>query len=350
MQHDALAQMQAEATSAVEAAGDLASLKAVKHVYFSKKNGQMMAFLKNMRDYDTSMRQAVHATRSTLVALFEAKETELQAKGLEEQLRSETVDVSLPGRQGSVGRWHLITQQKQRITAILNRLNFEVEVKDGFEIENAHYNFTALNIPANHPARTLHDTFYIDAGSQADSDTDAALLLRTHTSNVQIHSMSQQKPPFRIASMGRVYRCDFDPTHTPMFHQLEGLWVDERVHFADLKGLLHLFLQLFFDTDALTLRFRPAYFPFTEPSAEVDMRCHQCEGRGCRLCSQTGWIEMLGCGMVHPNVLRGMDIDTERYTGCAFGVGIDRLAMLRHGVDDLRRLFENDWRFLGQFI
>jgi phenylalanyl-tRNA synthetase alpha chain len=212
-------------------------------------------------------------------------------------------------------------------------------VEEGPEIEDDYHNFEALNIPAHHPARAMHDTFYFDAHT----------LLRTHTSPVQVRVMKNRKPPLRIIAPGRVYRCDSDLTHTPMFHQVEGLLVDERVSFANLKWVLDEFLRLFFERDDLAVRFRPSYFPFTEPSAEVDIQCVMCAGSGCRVCGQSGWIEILGCGMVHPKVFDHAGIDNDRYTGFAFGMGVERLAMLRYGVNDLRLFFENDINFLTQF-
>ena len=227
-------------------------------------------------------------------------------------------------------------------TALLfsvNFLNSALDFFEGLEIEDDYHNFEALNIPSQHPARDMHDTFYFDAHT----------LLRTHTSPVQVHVMERRPPPLRIIAPGRVYRCDSDLTHTPMFHQVEGLMVDENVSFADLKGILHDFLHHFFERDDLQVRFRPSYFPFTEPSAEVDIQCVMCSGAGCRVCKHSGWLEVLGCGMVHPNVFMHVGIDNERYTGFAFGMCVERLAMLRYGVNDLRLFFENDLRFLQQF-
>jgi phenylalanyl-tRNA synthetase alpha chain len=212
-------------------------------------------------------------------------------------------------------------------------------VASGPEIETDFYNFTALNIPQNHPARAMHDTFYVENGD----------LLRTHTSPVQIRFMTEHKPPLKVIAPGRVYRCDSDVTHTPMFHQVEGFWVDEEVNFSALKGILMTFMQNFFEREDLKVRFRPSFFPFTEPSAEMDISCVMCNGSGCRVCSYTGWLEVLGCGMVHPNVLKYVNIDSEKYTAFAFGVGVERLTMLRYGVSDLRLFFENDLRFLAQF-
>ncbi|HVY53618.1 MAG TPA: phenylalanine--tRNA ligase subunit alpha, partial [Gammaproteobacteria bacterium] len=258
------------------------------------------------------------------------------AGAIAEQLKAESIDVTLPGRQQSLGSLHPVTQTRERIEIIFKNMGFSVA--EGPEIENEYYNFEALNVPALHPARSMADTFYFDDG----------LLLRTHTSPVQVRFMENNPPPFRMIAIGRVFRRDFDVTHTPMFHQVEGLVVDEHVTFADLKGLLTEFLQNFFNAKVPT-RFRASYFPFTEPSAEVDIGCVQCEGKGCRICSNTGWLEVLGCGMVHPKVLKNVNIDTERYRGFAFGVGFDRLTLLRYRIPDLRSLFENDVRFLKQF-
>jgi len=230
-----------------------------------------------------------------------------------------------------------VSKTLSRIQALFHSIGFEVAT--GPEIETDFYNFTALNIPEDHPARAMHDTFYLQGGE----------LLRTHTSPVQVRFMQKHQPPLRIIAPGRVYRCDSDVTHTPMFHQVEGLWVDESVSFADLKGVLADFMRNFFERDDLPVRFRPSFFPFTEPSAEMDIGCVMCGGEGCRVCSHTGWLEVLGCGMVHPNVFKHVGIDTERYVGFAFGLGVERLAMLRYGVDDLRLFFENDLRFLKQF-
>jgi phenylalanyl-tRNA synthetase alpha chain len=232
---------------------------------------------------------------------------------------------------------HPVTRTLARIEELFAQAGFEVA--EGPEIETDYYNFEALNIPESHPARAMHDTFYIEGN----------LLLRTHTSPVQIRVMRERKPPLRVIAPGRVYRCDSDLTHTPMFHQVEGFMVDEHVTFANLKGMLNDFLHRFFEREDLKVRFRPSYFPFTEPSAEVDIQCVMCGGAGCRVCKQSGWLEVLGCGMVHPKVFEHVNIDSERYTGFAFGMGCERLAMLRYGVNDLRLFFENDLRFLKQF-
>ena len=254
----------------------------------------------------------------------------------EAALAAESVDVTLPGRNSEVGGLHPVTRTLQRIERYFKNIGFDVA--EGPEIEDGHHNFTALNIPEHHPARAMHDTFYFDADK----------LLRTHTSPVQIRVMEEEQPPLRLIAPGRVYRCDSDLTHTPMFHQIEGLMVDENISFTDLKGILSDFLQAFFEKP-LKVRFRPSYFPFTEPSAEADIECVICGGEGCRVCSHTGWIEILGCGMVHPNVFKHVNIDSEKYLGFAFGLGVERMAMLRYGVNDLRMFFENDLRFLKQF-
>jgi len=242
----------------------------------------------------------------------------------------------LPGRRQSAGGLHPVSRTIDRIQRLFESAGYSVA--EGPEIEDDYHNFEALNIPGHHPARAMHDTFYINPST----------VLRTHTSPVQVRVMEQGKPPFRMICPGRVYRCDSDLTHTPMFHQVEGLLIAEDVSFADLKGTLEEFLRAFFEAD-LAVRFRPSYFPFTEPSAEVDMSCVMCGGKGCRVCKQSGWLEVLGCGMVHPSVLEASGIDSEQYRGYAFGMGVERLAMLRYGVNDLRLFFENDLRFLKQF-
>jgi phenylalanyl-tRNA synthetase alpha chain len=281
--------------------------------------------------------QAINEAKQEIQSAIEARRAVLQAAQLDTQLQTETIDVTLPGRGQRPGGLHPITRTLRRIETLFSQVGFTVA--EGPEIEDDFHNFEALNMPAHHPARAMHDTFYFDAHT----------LLRTHTSNVQIRTMERQAPPLRIIALGRVYRCDSDLTHTPMFHQVEGLFVDEWVSFADLKGMLDDFLRSFFERWDLQVRFRPSYFPFTEPSAEVDIQCVMCGGQGCRVCSRTGWLEVLGCGMVHPQVFHHVGIDSERYTGYAFGMGVERLAMLRYGVDDLRIFFENDLRFLRQF-
>jgi phenylalanyl-tRNA synthetase alpha chain len=305
------------------------------------KTGRLTELLKSLGKLSNEERpQAgarINAAKQQVEAALNARRDAIKAQALEQQLAQEALDVTLPGRGLGAGGLHPVTRTLSRIEALFRSIGFEVA--DGPEIETDFYNFTALNIPENHPARAMHDTFYVD-------DTH---VLRTHTSPVQVHYMQNNQPPIRIIAPGRVYRCDSDVTHTPMFHQVEGLWVDERVSFAELKGVLTDFMQRFFEREQLATRFRPSFFPFTEPSAEMDIGCVMCEGKGCRVCSHTGWLEVLGCGMVHPNVLKHVNIDSEKYIGFAFGLGVERLAMLRYGVNDLRLFFENDLRFLKQF-
>ncbi len=335
-----LATLVEEATAEIRAAADLAALDRVRVRYLGKK-GLLTARLKTLGRLPPAERpragQAINDAKQQVQQALEARRTELEAAALDASLAAERVDVTLPGRGAVPGGLHPVTRILQRIEDLFLQLGFEVA--EGPEIETDWHNFEALNIPASHPARAMHDTFYID-------DTH---LLRTHTSPVQVRVMLEQAPPLRVIAPGRVYRCDSDLTHTPMFHQVEGLMVDERVSFADLKGVLDDFLHRFFERDDLAVRFRPSYFPFTEPSAEVDIQCVMCSGEGCRVCGQTGWLEILGCGMVHPRVLEQVNVDPERFQGFAFGMGVERLAMLRYGVNDLRLFFENDIRFLRQF-
>lgn len=278
----------------------------------------------------------INEVKQALQALINAHKQHLEDRALGAQLAAQALDVTLPGRSVDVGGLHPVTRTLERIEAFFTGVGYQVAT--GPEIEDDYHNFEALNIPAHHPARAMHDTFYIDNST----------VLRTHTSPVQVRTMKEQAPPIRIICPGRVYRCDSDLTHTPMFHQVEGLVVDRAISFADLKGVVDQFLKAFFEAD-LPVRFRPSYFPFTEPSAEVDIQCSNCAGDGCRVCSRTGWLEVMGCGMVHPAVFSHCNIDTEKYTGFAFGMGVERLAMLRYGVNDLRLFFDNDLRFLKQF-
>lgn len=327
------------AQSEIAQAQDSAVLEQLRVKYLGKK-GVLTEYLKSVGGLAPELRpqagQAVNQIKETVNQALAARLTVLEDAELEARLGSETLDVTLPGRGQVTGGLHPVTRTLQRIEAMFAQLGFETA--EGPEIEDDYHNFEALNIPAHHPARAMHDTFYFDAHT----------LLRTHTSPVQVHVMEHRSPPLRIIAPGRVYRRDSDLTHTPMFHQVEGFMVDEQISFADLKGLLDTFLRSFFEQDLKT-RFRPSYFPFTEPSAEVDIACVMCNGAGCRVCKQTGWLEVLGCGMVHPNVFSHVGIDNERYTGVAFGMGVERLAMLRYGVNDLRLFFENDLRFLKQF-
>jgi phenylalanyl-tRNA synthetase alpha chain len=320
-------------------ATDLKSLDLYRVQYLGKK-GQLTEYLKNLGQLPADERplagQRVNAIKQKVQELLDERVSLLKNAHVANQLAAESIDVTLPGRSQDFGTIHPVTKTRERLEALFTQMGFNVV--DGDEIEDDYHNFAALNIPDLHPARAMQDTFYFGDGK----------LLRTHMSPVQIHVMNQQEPPLRIIAMGRVYRRDFDITHTPMFHQIEGLMIDEQVSFADLKGILINFLQAFFESP-VPIRFRPSYFPFTEPSAEVDIGCLSCSSHGCRICKNTGWLEVLGCGMVHPNVLRMAGIDSERYTGWAFGIGIDRLTMLRYGITDLRSFFENDLRFLKQF-
>jgi len=328
-----------EARAAIARAATVAEVEQQRVQYLGKK-GVLTEQLKSLGGLSPEERprvgQWVNEAKYELQGLLQARRTALESADRQARLASEALDVTLPGRGTRLGGRHPVSRTLERLETLFVRMGFEIA--DGPEIEDDFHNFEALNIPATHPARAMHDTFYFGDGR----------LLRTHTSPVQVRHMRTHKPPLRIIAPGRVYRCDSDVTHTPMFHQIEGLLVDENVSFADLKGLLSEFLEQFFEKP-LKVRFRPSYFPFTEPSAEVDISCVICGARGCRVCKQTGWLEVLGCGMVHPEVFRHVGIDSERWTGFAFGLGVERLAMLRYGVNDLRMFYENDLRFLQQF-
>lgn len=335
-----LDQVLKQAQQAVADAADLQQLDQLRVQYLGKK-GEFTAQLKALGQLPADQRkqagQAINEAKRGLQEAIEQRKSALEAEKLNARLQEETIDVSMPGRGQNNGGLHPVTRTMQRIEQLFANLGFDIA--QGPEIEDDYHNFEALNIPSHHPARAMHDTFYFDANT----------LLRTHTSPVQVREMETTKPPLRLIAPGRVYRCDSDLTHTPMFHQVEGLMVDRDVSFADLMGTLDRFLRLFFENDNLQTRFRPSYFPFTEPSSEVDIQCVMCGGDGCRVCGHTGWLEVLGCGMVHPEVFRHAGIDNEEYTGYAFGMGVERLAMLRYGVNDLRLFFENDLRFLKQF-
>ncbi len=332
---DVLLQAQGE----LAAASTLTLLDQVRVQYLGKK-GLITEQMKALGGLPPEARKEagarINQARDRFAAALEGRKSELEAEALEQRLASETLDVTLPGRGQRTGGLHPVTLTMRRIAALFERIGFEVV--EGPEVEDDYHNFEALNIPASHPARAMHDTFYFDAHT----------LLRTHTSPVQVRVMESRTPPLRVIAPGRVYRCDSDLTHTPMFHQVEGFLVDENVSFADLRGILDEFLRLFFEKD-VKVRFRPSYFPFTEPSAEVDIECVMCGGKGCRVCGQSGWLEVMGCGMIHPRVFGFVDIDPERYTGFAFGLGVERMAMLRYGINDLRLFFENDLKFLKQF-
>lgn len=318
----------AQALAAVANANDVASLDALRVAYFGKK-GHFTALMQGLRDVSAEERPAVGAkineAKQQAQEALNAKKEQLEAEELNAKLANERIDVSLPGRATALGGLHPVSITIERVVKFFSELGFSVE--KGPEIETDYYNFDALNIPAHHPARADHDTFWFDAQR----------LLRTQTSGVQIRTMEKMQPPIRIMAPGRVYRNDYDQTHTPMFHQIELLYVDKNANFTELKGLLHDFLRAFFEED-LQVRFRPSYFPFTEPSAEVDVM-----GKNGK------WLEVLGCGMVHPNVLRNVGIDPNEYSGFAVGMGVERLTMLRYNVTDLRAFFENDLRFLKQF-
>ena len=336
-----LENIKAEAVVAIEAASDIAALEELRVSYLGKK-GALTGLLKNLGQLSAGERPKagaeINAVKQQLNEQLNARKASLQGAALAAQLAEEAIDVTLPGRRAETGSLHPITRTVQRMETFFYSMGFEVV--EGPEIEDDYHNFEALNIPAHHPARAMHDTFYVD-------DTH---VLRTHTSGVQVRTMEAQPPPIRVICPGRVYRCDSDLTHSPMFHQVEGLLIDETSNFGHLKGLLEDFLQAFFERDDLSVRLRPSYFPFTEPSAEVDIQCVKCSGAGCRVCSHTGWIEILGCGMVNPKVLEMSGIDPNKYRGFAFGMGVERLSMLRYGIGDLRLNFDNDLRFLAQFM
>ncbi|MCX7194122.1 MAG: phenylalanine--tRNA ligase subunit alpha [Proteobacteria bacterium] len=323
-----LQQIQEQALAQFALIGDEAELEQVKAKYLGKE-GSLTALLKGLGKLSNEERPAagarINLVKQAIEAALQQRRDALAQAKLAEKLAAESLDVTLPGRGISCGGLHPVTRTMERIEHLFHSLGFAVS--SGPEIEHDFYNFTALNIPENHPARAMHDTFYIDPEH----------VLRTHTSPVQVRYMEENQPPLKIISPGRVYRVDSDATHSPMFHQVEGLWVDEHVSFANLKGVVQDFLQRFFEQDDLQVRFRPSFFPFTEPSAEMDM-----SWRG-------GWLEIGGCGMVHPNVLKHVNIDSEKYLGFAFGLGVERLAMLRYGVNDLRQFYESDLRFLKQF-
>lgn len=334
-----LEELLAQASRQLDDAKTANELDQVRVQYLGKK-GVFTARMKTLSQLSTQQRpaagQAINNAKKQFQEELNTRKGALQRALLEERLASEKIDVTLPGRGQFSGGLHPVTLTLRRIKKIFGSAGFLAE--EGPEIEDEYHNFEALNIPEHHPARAMHDTFYFDEHT----------LLRTHTSPVQVRIMENGQPPFKIIAPGRVYRCDSDLTHTPMFHQVEGFLVDQDVSFADLKGVLFQFLTAFFEKD-IQVRFRPSYFPFTEPSAEVDIECVMCDGGGCRVCGNGGWLEILGCGMIHPEVFRAVNIDSERNTGFAFGMGVERLAMLRYGINDLRLFFENDLKFLEQF-
>ncbi|MFN7133690.1 MAG: phenylalanine--tRNA ligase subunit alpha [Myxococcales bacterium] len=344
-----LEQVKATALAELSGAPDAAALEQARVAHLGQKGTVTRLFERIPKlpgDQRRGFGQAANGVKAEVEAALEARRKALETAALEKELSGEKLDVSLPGRRNRLGRRHPVSRTLEDLVSVFERLGFGVA--SGPEIELDYYNFEALNLPAEHPARDMQDTFYIDETTLGGTAQPGSVLLRTHTSPVQIRSMLARKPPLRLVMPGKVYRCDSDITHTPMFHQIEGLVVDEQVTFAELKGTLDAFVRGFFGSDTKT-RFRPSYFPFTEPSAEVDVSCVMCSGKGCRVCKGTGWLEVLGCGMVHPNVFRNVGYDPERISGFAFGMGIERLTMLRYGIDDLRLMFENDARFLEQF-
>ncbi len=329
-------QIEKEGLAELSAAGDGDAVNAITVKYLGRK-GVVTRFLRNIAQLPPEERPtAGKKANQVKKALDEAARQALDRIAAEQDLATDQLDVSLPGRPLNRGTLHPVTRITNEICGIFSRLGFDVA--EGPEIETDYYNFEALNIPKNHPARDMQDTFYISEN----------VVLRTHTSPTQPRVMERQQPPVRIVAPGKVYRCDSDLTHTPMFHQVEGLLVDRNISFGDLKGILTTFVHQMFDKQT-SLRFRPSFFPFTEPSAEVDILCVMCRGKGCRVCGRTGWLEVLGSGMVHPAVFENVGYDTRKYTGFAFGMGVERIAMLKYGVDDIRKFFENDLRFLRQF-
>jgi len=336
---DALSILVERALADVGASANLERLDDVRVRLLGKK-GQLTEQLKGLGALPAAERpaagQKINEAKAAIQFAIESRRAALEAAALDAELAKGAIDVTLPGRGQEPGNLHPVTRTRLRIERIFMQAGFEVAT--GPEVEDDFHNFEALNIPKNHPARAMHDTFYFPDGR----------LLRTHTSPVQIRAMRATKPPLAVIAPGRVYRNDSDMTHTPMFHQVEGMAVGEAISFANLKAMLHTFVEHFFE-QPLGMRLRPSYFPFTEPSAEVDIECVFCHGAGCRVCKNTGWLEILGCGMIHPNVLAAAGIDSELWQGYAFGLGIERLAMLRYGVDDLRLFFENDLQFLKQF-
>ena len=330
-------QIEKQALAALENAKDSEQVKSLSVKYLGRK-GLVTLFLRNVSKLPVAERpeagKQANIIKKKLETAFQDAIDQFALKQKDDA--DGAIDVSLPGRPATMGTLHPITKITRVICDIFSKMGFDIV--EGPEVETDYYNFEALNIPRNHPARDMQDTFYI-------SDN---IVLRTHTSPMQVRIMEEYQPPIRIVAPGKVYRCDSDLTHTPMFNQVEGLLVDEHVSFGDLKGILEAFIHQLFDKQ-ISLRFRPSFFPFTEPSAEVDILCVMCRGKGCKVCSHTGWLEVLGCGMVHPAVFENVGYDTNRYSGFAFGMGVERLAMLKYGINDLRLFFESDYRFLRQF-
>ncbi|MDY0220026.1 MAG: phenylalanine--tRNA ligase subunit alpha [Desulfobacterium sp.] len=330
-----LEEIESSALEAIEKALDLAEVEAISTRYLGRK-GELTTFLRNISKLDDQERPLAGKAANQLKVKLDASIRQAVDLFSHGENSTAVIDVTLPGRPQVRGTIHPVTRITREISDIFLRLGFDIV--EGPEVETDYYNFEALNIPKYHPARDMQDTFYVSE----------SILLRTHTSPNQPRVMEKTEPPVRMIAPGKVYRCDSDLTHTPMFHQVEGLMVDKNISFGDLKGVLTALIHQIFDKET-SLRFRPSFFPFTEPSAEVDIRCVMCRGKGCRICSRTGWLEVLGAGMVHPAVFENVGYDTDIYTGFAFGMGIERIAMLKYGIDDLRKFFENDMRFLRQF-
>lgn len=332
-----LQQLKSEAESALQEITDAAELEPFRIKYLGRKAGLLSTVMRQLgtvpREDRPRLGQLANTIKKEVSELFERKKEELTAAVAHDD---GDVDLSLPGRKLPFGKLHPVTQVMEEICLVFEGMGFAVA--EGPDVETDHYNFVALNIPKHHPARDMHDTFYV---------TDS-ILLRTHTSPMQARIMESQEPPLRYIAPGKVYRCDSDITHTPMFHQVEGFFVDHKVSFADLKGVLTSFIHRIFSSD-LAVRFRPSYFPFTEPSAEIDIACVICGGEGCRVCKRTGWVEILGAGLIHPEVLKMVGYDPDAYSGFAFGLGVERIAMLKYGINDIRLYYENDLRFLSQF-
>ncbi|MHD0318986.1 MULTISPECIES: phenylalanine--tRNA ligase subunit alpha [Fusobacterium] len=333
-----VAQLKEQAQSSIESAASLQELEEIRVSLLGKK-GELTEISKGMKTLSPEERpvigQLVNETREFISQMLDEKNNQLKEKEKRARLEQEIVDITLPGEDIELGTSHPITETMNFMKDIFIEMGFDVA--DGPEIEKVEYNFDALNIPETHPSRDITDTFYI-------SDN---VVLRTQTSPVQVRYMLEHKPPFRMICPGKVYRPDYDVSHTPMFHQMEGLMIGENISFANLKGILtHFVKKVFGETE---VRFRPHFFPFTEPSAEMDVQCAVCKGKGCRVCKDSGWLEIMGCGMVDPEVLKAVGYDPNEVSGFAFGVGIERVTMLRHGIDDLRAFFENDIRFLKQF-
>jgi phenylalanyl-tRNA synthetase alpha chain len=337
--NESIQELQNQACAEILAVNQLRDLETIRVNYLGKK-GRLTEVMKSLANLPASEKpklgQDINLAKNQINEYLEERKAKLTEELLAQQIQSEILDVTLDGHWAPCGNLHPVSVTKNRLCDFFISLGFDLTT--GPEIESDYYNFTALNIPEHHPARAMHDTFYVAPGQ----------LLRTHTSPVQIRALHQKQLPLRVIAPGRVYRHDSDVTHTPMFHQLEGLMIDETVNLANLKYILQESFSHFFGR-TIHFRFRPSFFPFTEPSAEMDMTCAQCDGKGCRLCKHTGWLEIGGCGMVHPKVLEHAGIDAQKYQGWAFGIGLDRLAMLAYGIDDLRTMFENDTMFLQQF-